>query len=236
MWERSEHSASSCSWASKPSALGPGNNQELKPGIPSACEAHHACERHLHTWSPSQLLQVFLVQTSSLSDLHPSTEKLMGPLCRAGCTTKPRKTFLKLRSASQTQLLLPGSAVSILQITCSCICLNSSSWMESLVPAQPVWPSLFWCVPGRWALVSPTAPGLSFSANVTATQHHRLLSPALPRVWNKRTTVSSLFSPWYTAGVQWMSVKSNSLKGYRIGLTLLRDLLALHQSWSRLKL
>ena len=124
-----------CSWASKPSALGSSNNQELKPGILSTCEAHPACERHLHTWSPSQLLQVFLVQTSSLSDLHPSAEKLMGHLCRAGCTTKPRKTFLKLRLASQIQLLLPGSAVSILQMTCGCICLNSSPWMESLVPA-----------------------------------------------------------------------------------------------------
>lgn len=51
------------------------------------------CERHLHTWSPSQLLQVLLVRTSSLSELHPSTEKLLGPSCRAGYATKTRKTF-----------------------------------------------------------------------------------------------------------------------------------------------
>ena len=47
-----------------------------------------------------------------------------------------------------------------------------------------------------WAPVSPTAPGLSFSANVTATQHRRL-SPALPSLKHK-----DQFPPCSHPGIQ----------------------------------
>ena len=154
------------------------------------------CERHLHTWSPSQLLQVLLVQTSSLSDLHPSTEKLMGPSCRTGCTTKTRKTFFSDSAPSAricSEYLTNDTWLPLFKflfldgVPCSSVASVALPFLVCSRPLGSGFSYSSWCI---------------LLCQCDRAQHHCLLSPALPRARDRRAAVPSLFSLWHTASVQ----------------------------------